>query len=256
MKLGKRAPRHDPRTLRLSRYLTPALTPPPIRAGYVEKVPTWPMYLNDRLGDCVIAAAGHMIQDWTTYAGKEVTITDKDVLIGYEHVGGYVPGDPSTDNGCVILDALKYWRSTGFGKHKIAAYMAVDFNNHQQVQQAIQLFGSVYIGLWLPLSAQSPRSGFNTKPVWEVPHAGPVGDGSPGGWGGHAVPLIGYSADPKGAPGTMVVTWGNLFDMTWNFLDAYCDEMWVCLTADWFDNAGKSPTGLNLAQLQADLQAL
>ncbi len=257
LKLGKRSPRLDHRTLKLSKYLTPALPTPPIRAGYVEKVAQWPMYLNDSLGDCVIAAAGHMIQQWTAYAGEETQISNSAILTGYVQVGGYVPNNPDTDNGCDMLTALKYWRKTGLGGHKIAAFVSVDFTNQQEVEQAIALFGSVYTGLALPLVAQSPtQTGPNGKPCWSVAECGTNGDGSPGSWGGHCVPLIGYSNDPAGHPGTMLVTWGALYDMTWKFLNLYTDEMWAVLSSDWFEQSGQSPSGFNLAQLQADLSAL
>ena len=256
-KLGKRAPRLDKRTLKLSDYVTPALPDPPIRAGYIEKVPSWPMYLNDELGDCVIAAAGHMIEQWTAYADTEVRLTDADILKGYEQVGGYVPGDPNTDNGCDMLSALKHWRKQGFGGHKIAGFVSVNPLNQKEVEQAVYLFGNVYTGLQLPLSAQSPtHTGAEGKPCWSVSPVGTFGDGSPGSWGGHCVPILGYSNDPAGYPGTMVVTWGALYDMTWKFIRDYVDEMWAVLSPDWIAKCGDAPNGFDAAQLQLDLLAI
>ena len=259
MKLGKRAPRRDLRTLKLSDYLTPELPKPPIRAGYIDQVKSWPMLLNDSLGDCAVACPGHQIQQWTTYAGTPFVPRDKDILKAYEDVGGYKPGDPSTDNGCYILDVLKYWRKTGIAGHKILAFASVNFNNRTEMEQAIYLFGSLNVGVALPLSAQNPTHhdplGF-CKPCWSVPKGGPYGDGSPGSWGGHCIPIVGYSNDPAGYPGVEVITWGAVYDMTWPFIKNYMDEAWVILTQDWINAAGKTPTGLNLAQLQADLAAI
>jgi hypothetical protein len=253
--LGKKAPRLDHRTLKLSNYLTPALAAPPTRSGYLQKVAKWPMYLNDQLGDCVIAAAAHMIQQWTTYAGREVRITDSDVMLGYEQVGGYSPNDPSTDNGCDMLTALRYWRKVGFGGHRIAAYVSVNLKNPAEVAQAIYLFGGVYAGVALPVSAQEPTQ-TGQYPCWSVPHYGLNGDGSPGSWGGHCIPLFGYSLDKAGNPGTMLVSWGELYDMTWKFLRAYGDECWAVLSLDWFNKVGVAPNGFNLTQLAADLRKL
>lgn len=255
--LGKRAPRLDPRTFKLSHYVPPTLPAPPVKDGYIEKVGTWPMYLNDELGDCVIAAAGHMIDQWTAYSGSEKILSDADILTGYERVGGYKVGDETTDNGCDMLTSLKYWRSTGYGGHKIVAFAKVDHTSENEIQQAIAMFGSVYAGFVLPLSSQNPTYASETsKPCWSVPKTGLVGDGSVGSWGGHCVPLVGYSADPKGTPGTMVVTWGALYDVTWNFVKAYADEMFVVLSQDWINAESESPSGFKLAQLQADLAAL
>lgn len=63
-KLGKRPPVHDDRTLRFSAYLTAALPAAPASVAYYQKIPSWPIYDNDKYGDCTCAAAGHMIQNW------------------------------------------------------------------------------------------------------------------------------------------------------------------------------------------------
>ena len=69
--LGKLDPRFDPRTLMAVKYMKD-LSPPPAKASFEAKVPSWPMLLNDELGDCVPAAAGHMVEQWTYYAGKGI----------------------------------------------------------------------------------------------------------------------------------------------------------------------------------------
>jgi hypothetical protein len=79
-RLGKNLPVVDARTLRFSRYLTPALPPAPPSVDYGAKVSTWPMYYNDQYGDCTCAAAAHLIQNWTASAGNEVTPPDTTVL--------------------------------------------------------------------------------------------------------------------------------------------------------------------------------
>lgn len=256
VKLGKKPARYDMRTLKLSKYLTATLAPPPSQAGYVTKVPSWSMSLNDVIGDCTIAAAAHMITQWTTYAGAPYFPTDAQVLDAYEAVSGYNPNNPNSDNGAVMLDVLNYWRTKGIAGHKIAAFVAVDQTNHEEVKQAIQLFGNVYIGIGLPVWVQSPLDGLNGDPVWSTAPTGTFGDGAVGSWGGHCVPIVGYGADSAGNTGTEVITWGQIYDMTWGFIDAYCDEMYAVLSQDWFDAAGESASGFDKAQLQADLAAL
>jgi len=82
MKLGKKPRRYDRRTLRLARYLTPALPPPPPAVTNSENVTSWGMMLNgpnnygqgipsEGLGDCTIAGVAHAIQVWTLAQGKE-----------------------------------------------------------------------------------------------------------------------------------------------------------------------------------------
>ena len=245
MKLGKKAPRLDKRTFKLSKYLPKKLPAPPAEVSWVTHVPQFPMYLNDSIGDCVAAAAAHMINQWTTYAsGKETLVTDNDVLVSYEAVGGYQPGNPGTDNGMDMGSYLSYWRNSGIGGHKIMAYMSVDYTNMTEVFQAIQLFGNAYMGVALPITA-APQT------AWTVADGGPYGDGSPGSWGGHCIPLVAAS------PVTLTcVTWGQTLKMSHNFFKDYVDELWVALSADWIEKTGLSPSQFDLATLKQDLEAL
>ena len=243
MKLGKLAPRHDDRTLMLASYLTPHLPTPPPTITWSTKVPTWPMYANDALGDCTAAAAGHMVQCWSANATTEQTVTDGDVIRFYSGSTGYNPSDPSSDRGGIELDVLKFWKKDGIGNHKIGAFVAVSPASKTLTRDAIYLFGGAYIGIALPISAQKQR-------VWDVPTSGLRGKGAPGSWGGHAVPIVDCDAR-----GLTVVTWGALKRMTWAFYQAYCDEAYAVLSSD-FLNGTKAPNGFDLTALQEDLAAL
>lgn len=244
----------DPRTLRLSKYIK-ALPPPPTNSGYIDKVSSWPMDLNDTLGDCTVAAASHMIQQWTTYAkAAPYLLSEAQVLDAYEAVSGYNPNSPNSDNGAVMVNVLRYWQKTGIGGHKITAYAAVNPANHAEMKQAVQLFGNVYIGIGLPITAQSPVTGDNGNPVWGMPPNGAVGDGAQYSWGGHCVPIVGYGVDAQGNSGTEVVTWGQLYDMTWGFSDLYVTEAWAVLSEDWIEQDNQSPSGFATAVLLADLK--
>jgi len=241
-RLGKLAPRIDPRTLKLAHYLMP-FPSPPTSINWGTKVPNWPMYGNDTLGDCVCAAAGHLEQLWTADASTEVTLPLSDIITMYEQVGGYVPDQPNTDNGCDMLTALKWWKTTGLAGHKIEAFVSVVYDKYNMVKSTIQLLGGVYIGLALPVCVQDATS-------WEVP-ASFDGDGAPGSWGGHCVPAVAYDAEAL-----TVVTWGSTLRMSWRFLAAYADEAYAVLSPDWIEKTGLSPNAFNLTQLQADLARL
>jgi hypothetical protein len=253
MKLGKRAPRLDRRTLKFSNYrLAKAEAPyvPPTSADWLGDIPTWGMCLNDSLGDCVCAAMAHIVQQLTFYAaeklgsGEMIVPTDEDVLKSYQDISGYVVDDPSTDNGCDMLTALNYWRQTGIGGHKILAFVSVDPTNAVKWQEAVALFGNIFTGLALPTTAQS-------QGIWAVPDGGAVGDGSPGSWGGHCVPDMRYDADNLAC-----VTWGAPLQMTQGFFNTYCDECYAVLDPEWVNAAGMAPSGFNLDQLKADLASL
>lgn len=252
VKLGKKAVKHDPRTFRLTSYLSPSIVPPPA-SHYLLEVKNWPMYLNDQLGCCVPAASGHMIEQWTTYGDGVLAAripTADDILQAYEAIGGYVPGDPSTDGGCVVLDALNYWRKTGIAGHKIHAYASIPvpaggsrlpiLTMLHQVMNSVHLFGNCYLGISLPLSAQG-------KDKWEVDDSDPSA-AEAGSWGGHCVPIVGYSPSRL-----IVVTWGGLLDMSWEFYAQYTDEAYAVLSLDWLGKDGHAPNGFDTAQLETDL---
>ena len=169
-KLGKKPAHHDPRTLQMANYLElPQI--PAARDWTTKAAASWGMMLNDKLGDCTCAAVGHIIQAWSSNAAaKEITLPDQAILKTYEAVSGYNPSDPSSDRGAVELDVLRYWRKTGVGGYKIDAFVALEPKNHLHVQASVDLFGGSYIGLALPVSAQSQQ-------VWSVPPGGPTGTG-------------------------------------------------------------------------------
>jgi hypothetical protein len=238
-KLGKRAPRLDGRTLRLAMYL-PCLPPAPASIDWSGKVTDWTQLLNDSLGDCTIAAAGHLITTWTAANGVQHTPLDLDILTAYEQACGYNPSDPNSDQGGVELDVLKYWQQTGIGLDKIGPYLALNPKNENHVRSAVQLFGGAYIGLSLPVSCQD-------QDVWDVV-SGPQGES--GSWGGHAVCVVGYNE-----VGPVCVTWGATKQMTWAFWLAYCDEAYAILSPDW-DVNGVAPSGFDGEALRVDLAAL
>lgn len=244
--LGKGSPKVDPRTLKLSRYLTSELPTAPASCSYRQKVTTWPMMLNDSLGDCAEAAMGHMIEQWTTYADAPgaFTPTDAEVEQAYE-TQGYVPGDPSTDNGTVLLTFLNTCRNTStiYGGHPIQAYAALDTISTELVQQTVYLFGNCYIGVALPLSAQS-------QSLWAVDESNPA-NAQPGSWGGHCIPIVAYDSALF-----YVVTWGEVIGMTPAFLKMYCDEAYAVYSKDWMEGRGVTPSGFNAQQMLADVKAV
>ena len=239
MKLGRRAIRHDPRTLQLARYMK-ALPPPPPAVDWTKGITAFGMMLNDALGDCTIAGCGHAVQIWTANLGAEITVPDPTVEQFYEEWDGYDPADPSTDQGGVELDVLNSWRQGGFAGHILTGFADPHPANLEAVRQAISLFGGVYIGLSLPVTAQN-------QAVWD---AGDPTDpnAAAGSWGGHCVFVPKYDQN-----GFTCITWGGLQQMTTAFWMEYCDEAHALLSKDWLGAKG-SPAGLDLGQLEADLQ--
>jgi hypothetical protein len=239
-KLGKLPVRMDVRTLRLARYVDRTQLPaPPTQLDLTAPVAAWPMYDNDRIGDCTIAAAGHMIEAWTAAArGRAVEVSEQAVLRAFDAVKLV---DPRTgEEGAVVLDVLRYWRASGVDGHHIGAFAGVSIHDEVLVRTGAYLFGGVYIGLALPLTAQE-------QVVWDWTGS-LTGPAKPGSWGGHAVDVAGYDAD-----GLTVVTWGSPKRMTWSFWERYVDEAYCLISPD-FLSGGKAPNGFDVASLNADLE--
>jgi hypothetical protein len=243
VKLGKQTAHHDNRVPMLSSY-TASLPTSPAATSYDSKITKLGMMLNNQLGDCTCAAVGHCIQQWTAEAkGKQVIVPDSDIEKLYEIVGHYDPNNPKSDRGAVEINVLNYWLANPFEGNKLSAFCALEPQNHQEIRDAVYIFGNCYIGLQMPLSAQ-------TQKVWTVPPGGATGQGAPGSWGGHAVPIVAY--DERGLT---CITWGELMRMTWQFWNAYCDEAYGLLSPDWVE-AGKTPVGFDWKQLVTDMSDL
>lgn len=210
-----------------------------------SKVTEWPMYLNDQIGNCTCACVGHEIQAWTAYSGTECSVTDHDVLKMYEAVSGYNPETGDNDNGAVVQDVLEYWRTHGIAGHKIRAYAELSgIDNFHAVRTALDLFGTVYLGVQVPQSAMEQ---FDNGEPWSVVSGSPIE-------GGHAVPLQKFNAD--GNDRLEVVTWGRLQPLTMKWFSTYVEEAWVIITDDWLNANGRTVEGLDLAQLEADFSDL
>jgi len=239
-----------PRLL-LARYLTGTDVPPaPPAVDYLSRVPSWPMYLNDTWGDCVPAAAGHLIQASSAYGqGATATVTDADILAAYSGATGFDPaagpsGSNPTDQGTVIQDFLSYWRKTGVGGHKILAFFEVDVRDRAQVDAAMNLFGGLMVGVDLPASAEDQ---FGRGQTWSV--VSPDG----GILGGHCIVSGAYNTTARDASD---VTWGSIQGSTDTWWDRYVSEAWGVVMPEWLDATGHSPTGLDLYALGEDLHAL
>lgn len=238
VKLGRKQGPPDPKNLKLAEYVELAALPAaPSSVHYEQKVTalgaTFPMYLNDSLGDCTCAATGHHIEVWSANAqGSVKLLTDDDIRTAYDSTGD------GTDDGRLLNEILNYWRKTGIGGDNIQAYAQVDNTSHVKVKQAVDLFGGLYIGVGLPITAQR-------QTYWHP--AGSGANAKPYSWGGHCVNVCGYTATR-----VYFVTWGMLMSMTWPFWDKYVDEAYAVVNADWFSAQGKTPTGLDLQTLISD----
>ena len=243
MKLGKHPAKHMFGLPLVSSY-TRHLPPPPPATNYGIKARTDAMFLNDTLGCCTVSAIGHAVEVWTANAqAAEVTLPDSEIRRVYGAVSGY-NGDPQTDNGAACADVLRYWYDNPIDGHKLNAFASVRPGNHDDIKNAVYRFGSCYIGIQLPLTAQDQDG------PWDVVGGGNMtGNAAPGSWGGHCVAIDAYDDDS----GLTCRTWSMEKKMTWAFWDAYCDEAFALLGQDWIEADGRSPDEIDISQLMDDM---
>lgn len=246
VRLGRQPARADARNLKFSRYITVGALPKvPDHVDNGQHVKQWGMLANDRLGDCTCAGILHAIMLWRSFNGPAPAFADADALMLYQNLCGYRIGDPSTDQGGVELDILKAWRKAPIKGAQLTGFVQVNPKNWMHVKTALYLFGTLYMGLALPNSAQKEK-------VWTATND------APGSWGGHCTVASAYADRALCLqPDTLTcITWGQQQVMTRQWLATYCDELYALLSPDWFDKAGKAPNGFDLEQLQADLAQL
>lgn len=238
-RFGKHPAKHDYRTLRFRNYVTSKLAAPPSAYNVLTAVyknlktsnpaTLFPMDGNDQYGDCTCAALAHAITVFRGLIGKKTIMAQGAVTKLYFHLTGGV------DSGMNELDVLNYWRQNAVDNDQILAFVTIDPKNHAHIQQAIQLFGGVYLGFQVQQNAQQE---FENKQPWTP--APLTNDG-------HAVYAVAYDATS-----VTVLTWGNTQQGTWAWWDECVDEAYAILPPE-AKSAGFAP-GFNFTQLQADLQ--
>ena len=252
-RLGRNRPVARCPRLSLRNYLMKSLPAPPATLDYAPAAASAlaNIYMNDTLGDCVIAGMAHVEGVLSGNAGNLVTYTSDQIVALYSAIGGYVPGNPNTDNGCDEQTALNYWQQHGApaGSHRIAGWIAVDPHNVTECQTALWLFENLVFGVELPDEWVNPMpsaSGF----LWAK--AGPPDPNN-----GHCFVGVGYDD-----VGPTIDTWGMLGTIAWKAVRNYAGhadggELYTVVSKDGIAKASaKAPNGFDWSQLVADFDSL
>jgi hypothetical protein len=252
VKFGRRRPIAVPPHFRFRNYLkatAPAAPPTCDYRGAAKQVLDL-VLLNDQLGDCAIAGGYHIVGVETGNAGALFIPTQAQIIHDYSAIGGYKPGKPETDNGCILTDALNYWTTYGFANGtKLLGWLTVDAKNKAEVMAALYLFENLYFGIELPDAWISP---FPSKPgfIWDVA-------GAPNEENGHCI--IGDAYDQTGVK---VDSWGLDGTLTWAAIAEYATrasngELYVMLTPDQLAKGqNKAPNGVAWVDLLANFNAM
>lgn len=230
--LGRSGIRRDSRNFQFKKLLKEELPSPPTSYDNdaVLGIQDNYMFLNNELGDCVIAARAHMTMRFEAYEQqKPLIIPDQAVKDEYLKESGGI------DRGLVMLDSLVQWRQQGWvingQSYKIHAFAEVDITDHNEVMLAIYLLKGIYVGFQVPLNALRQ---FEDGKIWDVTNNdGPLK-------GGHCVygskylKLAGYDEI-----GPIFMTWGKPQPMTWRAFDKWVDECYAVVDERdaWIDPA-------------------
>ncbi len=230
--LGRLPAKRDCRVPRLA-ALAPALPAAPARySAYVDTVRSWILGENDRIGDCTCVGVANVILGLSTLAGDAKRLTDAEIVDFYASVSGYTPGNPDSDQGAMIEDVLSAWHERGIAMDRLDGYASIEPSDHARTKQAIALLGPVDIGINLP-------NGWMQAQTWDVATAGA------GIAGGHCVTAVGYDE-----AGLQVVSWGQVFTMSWAGWDGFVDEAHALLSRDALTKAGRDVGGIDWADLE------
>lgn len=244
MRFGKLPFEEDARDLRLHDLQEPLGYPEEF--GHEEGLDWQGMLGNDEVGDCVFAGAAHETILLGNEGGHHPEFSTEEVVKDYSTVTGYKPGDPSTDRGTEVREAMKYRASKGIrdasGKrHHIGAYLRLRPKDVNELYRAVYTFGCVGIGIEFPESAMNQ---FREGSEWRVAVNSPI-------VGGHYVPVV---ARRDGRP--VCVTWGRAQPMTEAFYETYSDEAWVYVSSSALKKDGRTPDGLDKAELLKALKSI
>lgn len=254
VKLGRKRPVARHPHLSLHNYLKRGIQAPPASCDYsaAAAASIAKIYENDKLGDCVIACMAHVVGVLTGGAGPTPFLyTDAQITTLYSAIGGYVPGDEATDQGCDEQTALAYWENNGApaGSHRIAGWVAVNPADPAEIRTALWLFENLVFGFEMPDAWVNPiprESGFTWYPA-----------GAPDPENGHCVAGIGYSAE-----GIAISTWGMTGWITDAAIAKYCShsangELYTVVSQDGINKATqKAPNGFDWSQLVADFDSM
>ncbi|MEW9274424.1 hypothetical protein [Gluconobacter oxydans] len=244
--LGKKDPKHDPRTYHLGRVLAVRLPAVPAERDWSQNVP-YQMWGNDRFGCCAFAAHAALVATWTKAAQGLVMLSTETVLQNYALVTGFVPATGANDDGTILLDELNAWRREGLHRpgqtlDYLTAYGAIVPTEVQSIKRGIAFLGGVLAGVQVP-------QGFLDLPLGEAWDWDAISDHTPA--GGHAIALVGYNPD-----GVFFNTWGARTFMPWATFTRISDEAYGLLSRqNWLGVPGTAPTGEDFDALLAEVRA-
>jgi hypothetical protein len=245
---------HDPaavaRAPSLYGHVLASKPPPPKLLRDQVAYPFAPqMDANDQIGDCTAVGVANYARGVAALNGFGLPIPTDAVVGLYSASCGYVPGDPSTDQGGVELNVLAYQLQSGF-PYGGQAPLVGDFATFDPTDRALFAttmanLGLVYMGVNLSVSDQASQT-------WDTNPPASAGDPTPGSWGGHCLLAWAYTGLADDDLVTLV-TWGCLdYKATWRWVRARCEEAHAIIFPDLQQTNRLNFAGLDLPRMRAE----
>lgn len=194
----------------------------------------YPMALNDRVGDCVVAGHIHLTQAVDSENGGTYALpNNSEIQTEYFNLTGGV------DSGLAEATFLQTAQAAPVLGSQIDTFGVLDHTNVDEIKSAIYTFGGAFLGVALPQSAQNQFPG-----TWSVVPGSPV-------VGGHCIVAIGYDASF-----VYIVTWGQVIRCTWEWFTTYVDEAYAIIYTEEVQKNRGPLKQLDIARLRADIASL
>lgn len=226
-------------------------TPPPGEIDYLRYLPDdIGMMGNNIYGDCFWAASYHARQVRTLFAtGTMETEPDSIVLGAYSAATGFRADQPTSDQGTDPGEGFSWMLRCGLPTRstpvQIIGAIELDPRQPQDSLEALDYCGGLLVGVSLPKSFVALD---DPPDVWDWA-AGDTDSGE-----GHEIYL--GRADPSWQD-IGIVSWGktHAYSLTPAFWSRAVTQCTAIIARDWVEVTGKTPFGMTLDQLAAEISA-
>jgi hypothetical protein len=219
---GKRLGARDPKNAKAMMFASffKAVPSHPLIRNYVQVINNWDILGNDKWGDCgPVSISNNRALVSMVLGGKEVYPNLADTLDLYKRLNpDFNEETGEGDNGVDLQTMLEEVHRNGIAGSKCVAFAKVNIRNIDEVRAAIDIFGSVILGLDLQTAQQDQTA----KGIWDYADSGE--------WGGHAILGGAYTSltgDGQGDIGG--ITWAQFIALTDKFWLHQAMECWVVI---------------------------
>ncbi|WP_281650219.1 hypothetical protein [Novacetimonas hansenii] len=244
-KLGCRPAEHRPGqpSLSVMRGFCARQAPPRLIRDHIDPAPL--MLGNDVLGDCTSAGIGNHVRATAALGGFQVDVTTAQAVTFYERSTGYVPGNPSTDNGGVEVDVLTDAMRYGYAvtnQTLFPLWGSADPSDLNGIRNIAAGLSAAYLGVQLAASDMWEDEAGALAPVWDTDAPAGHGDQTPGSAGGHCLLLWDYAGTADTDLVTLL-TWGTTQRATWRWVRSRIMEAHALAWMQLMPATGLTPTG-------------